>query len=330
MTSNPRPADAAPAHHRPGGGFRNPWLADDRGLRDFLKWQADRLRSPLPRAPRRIALPRAVPEFAAPRAAPDACAVTWVGHSTLLLQAGGLNILTDPIWSAVAGPLPGLGPRRLVPAAVPFEALPPLDVVLVSHDHYDHFDDATVRRLVAAHPSAQWVAPLGVGALLRDRGAARVAELDWWEGVDAAGARVTCVPAQHFSARTPFDRWRRLWCGFAVRAGAHAMYFAGDSGWFPGFAEIGARCGPFDIACLPIGAYEPRWFMRDQHMNPSDAVKAFADCRAEQALAHHHGTFQLTDEAIDAPVEALHAALDEAKIPRERFIALKPGQVFEI
>jgi len=314
------------AHHRPGGGFRNPWLESESRFRDFLRWRAESVKSPRPPAPRAVSLPRVESAFATPRAPADACSVTWVGHSTLLVQAGATNILTDPIWSAVAGPTPWLGPRRLVPAAVAFDALPPIDLVLLSHDHYDHLDSTTVRRLARAHPEARWVAPLGVAALLRARGVRNVTELDWWQSVDVGGAHVTCAPAQHFSGRTPFDRMERLWAGFAVRAGTHSIFFAGDSGYHPGFAEVGRRLGPFDITLMPIGAYEPRWFMGPMHLDPADAVRAFGDLNPGAASGHamvgiHWGTFRLTDEPIDEPpVLARQAWADSKRRPDDLWI----------
>ena len=306
------------AHHRPDGGFRNPWLERESRFRDFLRWRAESVKDPRPSAPRPITLPRAEPAFAHPRARADACSVTWVGHSTLLVQAGAVNILTDPIWSAAAGPMSWLGPRRLSAPGMPIDALPPIDLVLLSHDHYDHLDDASVRHLAAAHPEAQWVTTLGVAPLVRARGVRRVNELDWWDEMDIGGIRVTATPAQHFSGRTPFDRMRRLWSGFAVRAGAHAVYFAGDSGYSPDFAEIGRRLGPFSVSLIPIGAYEPRWFMGPVHMDPADAVRAFGDVNRGTApgavmVGMHWGTFRLTDEPLDEPPELARRAWAESR-----------------
>jgi len=314
VTAHRTPAAPA-AHHLPGGGFRNPWVDIEHGFGDFLRWRLERARAPLPADPPLASLPRAAPSFDVPRAAPGACTVTWVGHSTFLVQMGALNILTDPIWSATAGPLPGVGARRLVAPGCDFDALPPIDIVLLSHNHYDHCDDATVRRLVAAHPAARWVTTLGLAAWLARRGARHVVELDWWEETDAAGARIACLPAQHFSARSPFDRWRTLWGSFAVRAGGRSVYFGGDSGYHPEFTAIGGEYGPFDLSLLPIGAYEPRWFMRPMHMDPEEAVRAFGELNAGAApgqrpvmVAMHWGTFKLTDEPLDEPPRRARAA----------------------
>lgn len=319
------------AHHRPGGGFLNPWLGAEFGFREFLRWRIDRLSAPLPRDPARSELPRATPELAVPRGAPGTCSVTWVGHSTLLVQAGATNILTDPIWSAYAGPVQGFGPRRWVPAGVPFDSLPPLDLILLSHNHYDHLDHRTVRRLIDAHPDAHWVTTLGLEAFLRKRGARQVTELDWWQETDAAGARVACTPAQHFSARGLTDRWRTLWASFAVRVGGRSIYFCGDSGYHPEFAAIGAKYGPFDVALMPIGAYEPRWFMHTMHMDPEEAVRAFgelnAGARGKRAVmvGMHWGTFKLTDEALDEPPERARAAWARTAAPAEDLWILPHG-----
>ena len=263
----------------------------------------------------------------------DKVRLSFVGHASWLIQTGGLNILIDPVWSTRASPVSFAGPKRHNDPGIAFDALPPIDVVLVSHGHYDHLDIATLSRL-AAKFSPRVITPLGNDVTMRDADAAIKAEaFDWHDRVELGnGVAVTLVPTRHWSARGLFDRNKALWASFVLETPAGKLYIVCDSGYGDGkhFRRVAEAHGPLRLAILPIGAYEPRWFMRDQHMNPSDAVKALADCGAEQALAHHHGTFQLTDEAIDAPVIALGEALDEAKIPRERFAALKPGQVVEI
>jgi L-ascorbate metabolism protein UlaG (beta-lactamase superfamily) len=258
--------------------------------------------------------------------------LSFVGHASWLIQTAGLNILVDPVWSMRASPFAWAGPKRHNDPGIAFESLPKIDVVLVSHGHYDHLDVATLSRL-AAKFSPRVITPLGNDVTMRSADATiKVEAFDWEDRVDLGGVAVTLVPTRHWSARGLFDRNKALWASFVLETPVGKLYIVCDSGYGDGkhFRRVAQAHGPLRLAILPIGAYEPRWFMQDQHMNPSDAVKALADCGAEQALAHHHGTFQLTDEAIDAPVVALGAALDDATIPRERFVALKPGQVVEI
>jgi L-ascorbate metabolism protein UlaG (beta-lactamase superfamily) len=237
------------------------------------------------------------------------------------------------MWSQRASPVSWAGPKRHNDPGIAFDTLPPIDIALVSHGHYDHLDLATLSKL-AARFSPRVITPLGNDVTMRSADSAIRAEAFDWHSRVELGSRVavTLVPIRHWSARGLFDRNKALWAGFVLETPAGKIFIVCDSGYGEGthFRRVGQAHGPLRLALLPIGAYEPRWFMRDQHMNPSDAVQALNDCGAEQALAHHHGTFQLTDEAIDAPVTGLHAALDEAKIPRERFVALKPGQVVEL
>src|SRR5579885_1062640 len=250
---------------------------------------------------RRPQLPAAVPA--------GQVAVTFIGHATFLLQLAGTNILTDPMFSEKAGPFGRLGPRRVRAPALRREQLPPLDLVLISHNHYDHLDLDSLRWL-RHERQPRVVSTLGNGHWLQKRGLPGVAELDWWQTLRITPElELICTPAQHFAARTPWDRCRTLWAGFALRlAGGGTVYFCGDSGYGPHFTEIGERLGGCDLAFLPIGAYEPRWFMAPVHMNPEEAVRAHRDLRARRSLGMHFGTFQLTDEAIDAPLLALAEA----------------------
>jgi N-acyl-phosphatidylethanolamine-hydrolysing phospholipase D len=321
-----------PAHHASGGGFRNPWPGGAQaGTLALFKWMWQRWngRSELPRQPGASTFPRVAPSFAMPRLDAGSLSATWVGHSTLLLQVGALNVLVDPVWSDRASPFPFAGPKRWVPPGVALDALPPLDVVLLSHNHYDHFDVPTIRRLAALHPAARWHVPLGLAGTVTTLGARHVVEQDWWDEravtsddssaheapVDDPSpheaAWIGCTPAQHFSARGPHDRDRTLWCGWTVRTAQWRVYFAGDSGWFPEFGAIARRFGPFDLAAIPIGAYQPRWFMQPVHMDPDEALRAWEAIVAEQPghecplLPIHWGTFKLTDEAMDEPPRRL-------------------------
>ena len=263
-------------------------------------------------------------------------AATFIGHSTFLLQfAGGLNVLTDPVWSDRVSPVTFAGPRRVRPPAIALEDLPPVDVVLVSHGHYDHMDLATLRRLDERF-SPRFVTGLGNQAFLQKKGLRRVDELDWWQTCRAACREpgtgewiITFVPAQHWSARSATKRNTTLWGGFWLEpasGGSPRVYFAADSGFGKNFARVRERLGAPDLALLPIGAYEPRWFMKPQHMNPDEAVQTHLVLEAKQSVAMHFGTFQLTDEGIDAPEHALSASLNARGVPPGEFLVPRFGQ----
>ena len=263
-------------------------------------------------------------------------AATFVGHSTFLLQlAGGLNVLTDPVWSERVSPVTFAGPRRVRPPALAFDDLPPIHVVLVSHGHYDHLDLTTLRRLDERFVP-RFVTGLGNKAFLEGKGLRRVDELDWWQswqpgvipGVDGDW-KITFTPAQHWSARSARKRNTALWGGFWVepmRGGAPRVFFAADSGFGRHFNLIRERLGVPDLAYLPVGAYEPRWFMRQQHMNPEEAVQTHLVLGARRSVAMHFGTFQLTDEGIDEPAEALAKSLSAHQIAAADFRVPKFGE----
>jgi N-acyl-phosphatidylethanolamine-hydrolysing phospholipase D len=313
---------ATTSHHRAGGGFCNPWAnAELHGLMDFLRWRFgsghDRVRAP---SPPFGSLPTRAPAILAPRAAHGHRSATWIGHSTVLLQLGALNVLTDPVWSDRASPLQWIGPRRLMPPGVEFNALPEIDLVLLSHNHYDHLDKSTVKRLAKRFPNAQWLCPLGLARLLQSWGVKRITEHDWWQRVDAPSFRATCTPAQHFSSRGLSDRNDTLWCGWTIETDEARVFFAGDTALHPEFGVIGERLGPFDLVMLPIGAYDPRWFMRAVHMDPDDALAAYraiTNSRGDTppCLALHWGTFRLTDEPVDEPPALFARAWRDAALP---------------
>jgi L-ascorbate metabolism protein UlaG (beta-lactamase superfamily) len=260
-----------------------------------------------------------------PNPGPDEVVVTFVGHATFLIQAAATNVLIDPVYAERASPFSFAGPRRARAPGVRFDDLPPISLVLLSHNHYDHCDLRTLQLLDRRfHP--MFVTPLGNGRLLRSAGIRQVEEIDWWETSSAAPLPITVTPTQHFSARGPFDRNRALWGGFLIEAAGQRILHAGDSGYGPHFREIAAGQGPIDLALLPIGAYEPRWFMKDIHMNPAEAVQAHLDLGARRSIAMHFGTFQLTPEGIDDPVGELAKALRERGVPAERFRTLEVGE----
>ena len=251
--------------------------------------------------------------------------VTFIGHSTFLIQTAAVNILTDPMYSRRAGPVPVAAPVRVRLPAVRFDDLPRIDLVLLSHNHYDHCDLRTLARL--AHRDVPLiVTPVGNAPLVRSAGVRHVEEIDWWQSSSRSLVSVTLTPAQHFSARTPFDRNRALWGGFVVSTGGVRLFFAGDTGYGPFFADIPRRLGAIDVALLPIGAYEPRWFMRDVHMNPAEAVQAHLDLESRLSIGMHYGTFQLTAEAIDDPPRALDAARRARAVDPAEFRTLAFGE----
>ncbi|HXT16852.1 MAG TPA: MBL fold metallo-hydrolase [Gemmatimonadaceae bacterium] len=322
---------AAGSHHRPGG-FVNPWPGGElHGFKDFLKWRlVDRRRKAIEPDPPRNGLPRRTPAIVAPRAARDHRAATWIGHSTVLLQIGGVNILTDPVWSDRASPVQWAGPRRLMSPGLRFEDLPDIDVVLQSHNHYDHLDAHTVKRIANRFPNAAWLCPLRVGPLLRSFGVRHLVERDWWQSVETPMYRAVCTPAQHFSARGLGDRNETLWCGWTIDVGGCRVYFAGDTALHPEFDAIGAL-GPFDVVMLPIGAYEPRWFMRAVHMNPDDAIQAYehiagAASTTPACLALHWGTFRLTDEPVLEPPRLFSELWNARGLPADKNWTLAHGE----
>ncbi|OLC88525.1 MAG: hypothetical protein DMD38_02425 [Gemmatimonadetes bacterium] len=326
--------DPLPSHHRPGGGFRNPWVDQAvPGFGSLLKWMlVHRTTRPRPKDPDPSVFTRVPPDFVPPRAPLSQLTVTWAGHASLLIQLNGLNLLTDPIWSERASPVSWAGPRRWVAPGIAFEDVPPLDVVLLSHNHYDHLDDQTVRRLARTHPQATWIVPLGLASFVQKRGApGAVVELDWWQESSIKAVRIAATPAQHFSSRGIGDRGDTLWCGFSLSgANGRRVYFAGDTGYHPEFRTIGERYGPFDVALLPIGAYEPRWFMRYLHMNPEEAVAAFRALNARMLVPIHWGTFKLTDEAMDEPPIRARAAWDAAGLPPSGYRQLAHGETLTL
>jgi L-ascorbate metabolism protein UlaG (beta-lactamase superfamily) len=259
------------------------------------------------------------------RVAPGDVALTPLGHSTFLLQFDGLTVLTDPVFATYAGPFGRLGPKRVRPPALRLDELPAIDVVLVTHNHYDHLDLAALRWL-ARERRPQFVTSLGNRDWLERRGVAPAFELDWWQSADVTPAlRVTATPAQHFAARTPWDRCRTLWVGFQLHTAHGDVFFCGDSGWGPHFAAIREKLGAPDLALLPIGAYEPRWFMIPVHMNPDEAVRAHLALGARHSVGMHFGTFQLTNEAIDEPLHALARARLAHGVAAEDFVAPECG-----
>jgi N-acyl-phosphatidylethanolamine-hydrolysing phospholipase D len=270
-------------------------------------------------------LPSAVPDVDALRRNHQAATVTWVGHSTLLVQLDGVNILTDPTWSSRVGLWSGtLGVRRFTPPGIAFDDLPPIDLVLISHDHYDHLDEATVRRLARAF-NPRFVVPLGIKAWLADRGITNASELDWSESITVKGLKIVCTPAQHGSGRALLDHGQRLWASWVV-VGSKRFYFGGDSGYAPHFAMIGEAFGPFGLAALPIGSYMPREIAKPVHMSPEEALQASRDLRSTRFIGIHWGTFQLAREPYDEPPRRIAAEVARLALDPQSILLPKPGE----
>ena len=308
------------ASHHESGRYFNPWAPQSASFLDLLKWQIFS-RNPYDKsAP--LQVPRIANDGARLAGVEHSATVTWVGHATFAVHDEGDVFLTDPHFGARA-----MIPRRLVPPGIPIESVPAHAFALVSHNHYDHLDAWSVDHLPASMP---WFVPMGLGEWFRKRGRANVVELDWWQSVQHGRFTITCLPAQHWSRRSLNDTNETLWCSWLVDSGQRRYFFAGDSGYFPGFAEYGRRFGPIDVAMLPIGGYEPRWFMRSQHMDPAEAYQAFLDLRAGHMIAMHWGTFDLTDEPADLPPRVLAEAVRAQGGDASRTVVLAIGEQWHV
>ena len=319
------PVPGAPAHHREHGfANANPAFARP-PLWTRTTFFAARIWSST-FAPRTVELPRVANDGGALRANRAEPTITWVGHATLLIQLDGVNVLTDPQWSERASPVSFAGPRRVTPPGLRFEDLPPIHAVLISHDHYDHLDVATVTRLAAEHRLRFYV-PLGLKAWFADLGITDVVELDWWDSRVERGLTLTCMPVQHWTGRSFSELNNRLWSGWAIAGRERRAFFGGDTGYYePYFKEIGARLGPFDLAALSIGAYLPAAIMRFTHTTPEEALRISADVRARRFVAMHWGTFDLADEPLTEPPDRLRAEAHRLGLDADRVWILQHGE----
>lgn len=307
--------------HYDGNKFFDPHGVELKSLWALIKWQmtSDRVEWP-EHVPNKNYLLR-------PLGVTEKYNVTFINHASFLLQLPGTNVLTDPVFSERVSPSRFLGPKRVRDPGMAFEELPKIDVVLVSHNHYDHLDLETIKNLDQKfHPL--FIVPLGDERLLKEAGILHVQALDWWEEVRVKDVRFIFSPSQHWSARHLWDKNESLWGSFMIDNGSSKIYFAGDTGHGRHFIDIKSRLGAPDLALLPIGAYKPRWFMKDHHMDPEESVQAHIDLGAERSMAMHFGTFQLTDEGIDEPVRDLEISLQKKNISTDRFMVLDQGQAF--
>lgn len=319
--------------HHTRNGFRNPGAPAPRRRRWglLLRW----LMGLTPQEPAAVD-PAQLPPGGAPRAGGRAGAhtqpvdgklsVTWIGHATFLIRTDGLNLLTDPVFSERASPSQRVGPRRHVAPGMALDSLPHIDAVLISHNHYDHLDRASVRRLARRFPAARFFVPQGLGRWMQRNGAHNVSEHDWWEAGRCAALTVHCVPARHFSGRGLRDRNRTLWCGWVVESARGHILFAGDTGYSPVFGEIGQRFEPLRLALLPIGAYRPRSFMAAVHIDPPEAVRIHRELGARHSIGMHWGTFRLTDEPLNEPPAYLRQACREAGVDDTEFGVMAIGE----
>lgn len=309
--------------HFNGSEFFMPNKKFDKNFLDLLKWQIYGDSKPWPKSIE-------VPKINFTPYQGSATRISFLTHASFLIETPYCRIITDPHFSEYASPVQFAGPKRVRPPALSLEQLPPIDIVLISHNHYDHMDSHSVAELEKRF-SPKFIVPLANRRHLESFGAKQVLELDWWQSIEALpNCKVSAVEVQHWSRRSLLDTNKSLWSGFVIESNKKKILFAGDTGYGPHFKKIYERYSAMDISLLPIGAYEPRWFMKDHHMNPEDAVLAHQDLHSKMSLGMHFGTFKLTDEAIDTPEKDLNQALVKYNIPNAQFEAAKYGKSYEI
>jgi N-acyl-phosphatidylethanolamine-hydrolysing phospholipase D len=317
--------------HHTSTGFRNVYGPDPWGWLGFLAWRWQRLWKTVPSS-KACEFHQIHDALGLLHSYSQRNTVTWVGHATVLLRVEGKNILTDPHFSDRASPFQFVGPKRVMSPGLSLDQLPMIHAVVISHDHYDSLDTGTIRRLHERSGGRQTVffVPLRLKRWFSGLGIDNVVEMDWWEEQSRFGLQFMCVPVQHWSGRVPFTRNKSLWAGWAIRTANFRFFFAGDSGYTPHFKEIGERLGPFDFAAIPIGAYEPRWFMRPHHMNPEEALAAHVDVKSKKSVGIHWGTFVLSDEALDEPPRKIAEAKQAMGLKDDEFVVLLHGETIAI
>jgi L-ascorbate metabolism protein UlaG (beta-lactamase superfamily) len=311
--------------HFDGRKFHNPGDLKPQGFRELWKWMRNRERGPWIEIKGDMAVdsPAAFVEG-------DSIVVTFVNHSTFLIQTMGLNILTDPVWSERASPVGFAGPKRMRPPGMRLENLPRIDIILLTHNHYDHLDIRTMKKLAEKHRPVIYC-PLGVEKYLSFNGISNFHVMDWWDDMEInQEIRLLCTPAQHFSGRGMFDRDKTLWCGFAVMTKEGSIYYSGDSGYGGFFKDIADKISPIRLAFLPIGAYKPAWFMASIHTSPADALRIHTEIGSPRSIAMHYGTFPLADDGMDEAVRELERIKEAEGIGKDEFVALKEGEIFRM
>lgn len=336
----------AKKHHRTDGFQNNYTEATDKSRMELLRWQFERLRDGLPKPPQQLT-PVTAPDLKfvhANQGKAQEPAITWIGHATMLVQMGGLNILTDPVFSERASPVQFLGAKRYQPPGIALKDLPHIDLVLISHNHYDHLDVESVKALnTQAGGPPLFLVPLGVKKWMAGEGITHVRQMDWWDThpveTAAGGLEAHFTPVQHWSARSLSDRRATLWGGYALLAPDFHLYFSGDTGYSADFVDTqkhfatrqtAERGGGFDLALITVGAYEPRWFMKDQHVNPTEAVQIHLDLKAKRSMGIHWGTFDLSDESLDQPPKDLITACAAKGLTQGAFDVMAIGQTLKL
>lgn len=309
--------------HHIKNGFRNNYVHDRHGAGDFLKFLAEFRDAPAPQQ-----FPMATNDPAYLQANRSERTITWIGHDSFLIQINGLNLLTDPHFTERASPVGWAGPARMMPPGLALAQLPHIDAVLISHNHYDHLDEGSVLALQQRQSDKppRYFVPMGVKAWFTTREIDDVVELDWWQSAEFGGATFHALPVQHFSGRGPFDRNATLWCGWAVQWPDYSLFFAGDSGYSKDFRDIGERFGGFDLSLIPIGAYDPRWFMRAMHVDPEEAVQIHHDVKSRRSIGMHWGSFVLTTEDPSEPPRRLEQAVRAAGLAQDIFSVMQHGE----
>lgn len=329
---------ATPAHHLDDGTFTNTdGSQSDKPFSELMRWRNERGNLPLDeyfsdaRIQRTLTRLNHDPQAPVPPRPEKGAAVTWLGHASFLIQTPSLTLLTDPHLTSRASPFSFAGPKRFGPKPLAIEDLPPVDVVVISHNHYDHLDKRTLKTLIKTQTqSPRFLVPLGLASWFKRIGADSVREMDWWQSEPIADSDIHFVPVHHWSARSLSDRNKTLWGGWVLKSDHIDYFFAGDTGWSSDFQDIGERLGPFDLSSIPVGAYEPRWFMKQHHVNPAEAVDIHLAVKSRRSIGMHWGTFQLTDEPYDEPLMDLATARTEKGVSEAEFFMLPHGASVQV